>query len=354
MDEFELYRWATATGMDEATARAKWALRYNGKMPGAVSAWGRWYPLNAQKADLTGQHGADMARAWRRGAGTGVLGRYWPCLDVDVLDAAKAEATRVFLEGAFGGHVWARIGRAPKFAVPFRWAPGWAGVKKVVLELGGQPAQRVEVIGAGFQWVLDGVHGGTGEPYRWEGPGGRQERPRASQLPMVTRGGLELLLEHLRGVLGTQRRAKGKWNAGPGLEPGRDAQEGLEAHAKGLELRGPEAMVRTLVATIPNDAAQGVEYEAYVTMLHALKGASGGEDWGLGIWLDWCAQWPWNRPETNLDKWAGLAAGSVRIGMDWLIRQARISPGDQARTLIDLVNWREDQQQQQQGGEDKA
>jgi hypothetical protein len=261
------------------------------------------------------------------------------------------------LERVFGpeGQAWFRVGRAPKFAMPFRWAEGSDRCDKLVLGVIG--GERIEAIGWGFQWVLDGVHGGTGRPYEWEGG-----RPRVDQLPVLDRDGLEGLLDALGACVGARGKGagvRGRWFSRTDmlrLSPRyrqqvneRDQQaHGAENARRLAGLRGPEPLVRRLVAAIPNGSDQGLSYEFYVAMLHALKGASGGEDWGLDVWLGWCAQWPRDRPGVNLDKWAGLSATAVRTaGFDWLEYRADLRAGEKAGIAAQAWHWRQAQEQGQ-------
>jgi len=358
-DPTRLFAWARKQRppiTDEAVARARWTRIFGGKCPGALSEYGRWFGLNVQKRGThdNRQLAEAMRLAWQAGAGVGVLGRYWPCLDVDVTNEDKARVLRWMIN-----EIWpdcaVRIGRAPKFAMPFRWGAGWGGAAKLTLPVawrGKMISERIEIIGVGYQWVLDGVHGGTGAPYRWDGLGGAG-RPHAAQLPVLGVQGLKDLMRALRaavGVPGPQGAVTGQWHATVGwraLEERDTAgqQPGQERAQLLRELRGPETMVRQLVRLIPNNG--GIHYEHYAAMMHAIKGASGGEDWGLETWLGWCAGYPGDRVETNLDKWADLSTSGVRIGVDWLIKKAPISQGDKARYLMERIRWQRDQQAQQ-------
>lgn len=63
-----------------------------------------------------------MEQTWPCATNTGILCRFTPCLDIDVLDAEAAGAVEDLVRERFedAGYVLTRIGKAPKRAVPFR------------------------------------------------------------------------------------------------------------------------------------------------------------------------------------------------------------------------------------------
>jgi hypothetical protein len=343
VNEYQLKSWGDFKGWTERQARTAWARKFSGKTPGYMTAEGYWRGLDAQNYD-TERLAGDFARAWSHGAGVGVRGREVPCLDVDVTHGDRALAVVHSLSELFGpeDQVWFRFGRMPKFAVPFRWATGSRICTKMVLPVVG--GEKIEVLSWGSQWVLDGVHGGTGRPYDWLG------RPRMEQLPVLDEQALLDVLAVLQAAVG--QRGKGvkalgaKWvSAGSRMsQERRRAWDGAPDLTSGV--RAPEAVVRRAVAAIPNDAAAGRNYEFYVNMLHALKAVSGGEGWGFDAWMRWCARWPYDRPELNEDKWLNLAPGSVRtLDLAWLVLKAEVSPGDKARMFHEAYAWRMAQEQ---------
>ena len=101
-------------------------------------------------------------------------------IDIDVLDEALAVQFRDWCFTHLGAAP-ERIGRAPKRLLVYRAAE--AGWKKSVS--GALDGQRVEVLGAGQQFVAFGLHPDTHAPYRWTGKD-LHDVP-ASSLPVITR-----------------------------------------------------------------------------------------------------------------------------------------------------------------------
>lgn len=362
VDEIKLKRWADARRWNEAEARSKWAVRYGGKCPGGLDARGNWFGVNAQAPGVAETKREDFDRAWSCGAGVGVLGRCFGAIDVDVLDVDRVHRVRRVLDQVFGPErqCFVRYGRFPKFVMPFRWAegPGTVRAHKLVLPVtrdeanSGALVERIEVLGVGTQWVLDGMHAGAGRPYSWwnnEIALSVQVRPLVDELPVLDRDALIDLLAAMRGAVGLPGpagRVTGRWTTGAAAEAPAAPASGAEVAARLRGLRGPEALVREALHRMGNV----VEYEGYIRVLHALKGASGGEGWGLDAWMAWCTRWPRDRPETNLDKWAGLSASGVRsLGAGWLINEAwKDQPNERARRVMAWADWQE--QEQAQGG----
>ena len=233
--------------------------------------------------------------------------------------------------------------------MPFRWGHGWTTGKltlPVTRDAKGQITERIEVIGAGCQWVMDGTHGGTRRPYDW--PNGRPRSVRTDDLPVIGPAGMRDLMEALRslvGLPGTEGQVTGRMRGWTASVDAPEAPSGAEKHWRQMQLRGPEDKMRDLVLAIANDGA--VPYQDYATMLHAIKGAAGNESWGLDCWMEWSSRYPGNNPETNLDKWAALAPDAVRIGADWLIDKAPITQGNKVRQRMELIQWRRHMEEDQ-------
>ena len=124
-----------------------------------------------QKIEIVTPEMLDMwAKTWPDATNTGALTRTMPTLDVDILDAAAAKACQDFVRERYG-LVLIRIGKPPKFAIPFRCATPF---KKIVINLIAADAsegQKIEFLCDGEQVVVAGVHPDTKQPYRWSNGG---------------------------------------------------------------------------------------------------------------------------------------------------------------------------------------
>ena len=110
----------------------------------------------------------EMAR-WS-GRNTGIQTAYVPCCDIDITLEGPAIATEELVKGLFAGRgkMPVRIGNAPKRALLFRTAEPFP--KRAVRFIAPDGSkQKIEILGAGQQVVVDGPHPDTGDNYIWLG-----------------------------------------------------------------------------------------------------------------------------------------------------------------------------------------
>lgn len=98
---------------------------------------------------------------------TGILNFNTPGLDLDITDEAAAEDTEVLAKDRLG-ETPVRIGMPPKRVLLFRADVPFAKMAAAFTAPNGT-THKVEILGAGQQVVVNGIHPGTGQPYRWHG-----------------------------------------------------------------------------------------------------------------------------------------------------------------------------------------
>lgn len=128
----------------------------NGKRP-FLKDWQKRGPTNEDEIAMWEQ-------LYPQALNTGLLTSRVPALDVDIVSNQEAcDAIFNLVEERFEerGYVLRRIGKPPKFCIPFRTD---APFKKITIRFGDE---RLEFLGTGQQFVVDGIHPDTGEPYRW-------------------------------------------------------------------------------------------------------------------------------------------------------------------------------------------
>ncbi|KQP60099.1 hypothetical protein ASF41_10500 [Methylobacterium sp. Leaf111] len=223
------------------------------------------------------------------GAGVGMkTGQGLVALDIDTLDetwSSRVEAFAIEMLGA-GPR---RVGRAPKVLLPLRIVE--ADIQKVAYRAvlfndstdfppGKDP--RVELLCAGRQFVMGGIHPDTMEPYRW--PLGV---PHYDALPVVTAQQVDAFFKALAAMLPAAKAPR----SGKVVD-----RTGIDQSA----LRSTEDEVARLVAMIPN---QEPDYESYRNMAAAIRGALQDDiEAGLDIYQDWCGRWTLGRPNPDFDE----------------------------------------------------
>jgi hypothetical protein len=147
--------------------------------------------------------------------GTGIVTKFTPALDIDILDDKAAAAVEFLARKRFGdrGRFLVRFGLAPKCAIPFQARVPFKKIVKTLTARNGKGESKIEFLGDGQQIAVAGIHPDTGKPYRWVG-GSPAEVARAD-LPDITEGEAEQfvadaveLLIHKYGYKAAQSRPK--------------------------------------------------------------------------------------------------------------------------------------------------
>jgi hypothetical protein len=100
---------------------------------------------------------------------TGVLTKYTPAIDIDIMDAKAADDAESLLQSFFekcGGMISARIGMSPKRAFLFRTDKPFRKLTLKLIAPNGK-AYKIEILGDGEQVVVHGLHVDTKQPYSW-------------------------------------------------------------------------------------------------------------------------------------------------------------------------------------------
>jgi putative DNA primase/helicase len=133
-------------------------------------------------------------KAWHLARNTGVLAKFTPGLDIDIMDVAAAEAVEALAREHFEkrGSILIRIGLPPKRLIPLRTDEPFTKLERIFTAPNSHK-QKIEVLGDGQQWVAAGTHPTTGLPYAWHG--GELETTAREDLPYVRREDMEKFLD---------------------------------------------------------------------------------------------------------------------------------------------------------------
>src|SRR6516162_4576791 len=181
---------------------------------------------NWQKIERVTPEMLDMwSKTWPDAANTGCLTRTMPTLDCDILDAAAAKACQDFVRERYG-LVLTRVGKPPKFAIPFRCATPF---KKIVVNLiapDGSEGQKIEFLADGEQVVVAGEHPETQQPYRWSNGG--LEQLKLEDLPYTREQEARALVEEMVDAILVQHFGYKRVAGRP-----KDKQNGAQPHEGG-------------------------------------------------------------------------------------------------------------------------
>ena len=285
-----------------------------GKIPGHRLSTGAWAGYDWRRHVPTA---ADVRR-WcvLDHASVGLRSGSFPGVDIDCLDpdlAALIENTAIRTLGPAP----IRVGRAPKRLLMYRTDEPFAKMRLWIKTIAGED-HLVEILGAGQQYLVHGVHPVTQLPYRW-----LSDVPAASDLTPITREQAKTFLDQLAAAidaldLGTVKRS------GDGAE----AARGDAVEQAGLKAPSIEAL-REAVALIPNDDRHFPGREEYVRMGYAIRAAAGEEHEheGYEVFAAWAGSHETDgrvggNSETWLSDWRRLRP-PFALGWGWIAELAR-------------------------------
>ena len=238
--------------------------------------------------------------------------------DADVYDPDLARWTKTMLLSKLGMAPH-RVGRLPKFALPYRLDAARATGK--VASRGwrnpGDPARhvnRLEFLGRGNYIVTHGVHPDTGAEYRWP-------------VEDLARLPIEALSEIDTDDITRVCQAFDTQCILLGFEPCQALGAIAQSHRPSKQ--GQRAVdadkVLAAVAMIPNDA---LPYEDWIEVGLALKGALGDTAEGVEAWLNFSEQYEGNDIDTCLAKWDSFHPKAIGAGtIMHLAREAQRKKG---------------------------
>src|SRR4249920_2066978 len=132
----------------------------NGKVP-AMQEWQKHIQTNPAEIEL-------WNKLFPTATNTGILTARNPAIDIDLLNAAAAEAVENLAREMFEerGHFLVRIGKWPKRAILLRTDQPFSKLVRNVTTPSGS-VEKIEVLGLGQQVVVFGTHPDTKHPYLW-------------------------------------------------------------------------------------------------------------------------------------------------------------------------------------------
>lgn len=285
-----------------------------GEKAPALAAWQR---ARMSAADLRDYPGHGVGVLCGQGAHP-VVG-----IDIDVSHPVVGPAIVDWCRRHLG---WApeRIGAAPRVLLVYRAAEaGWAKANSVAFFDPADPTkpngkrneQRIEILGAGQQFVAYHTHPDTGQPYEWVDIMGGIEYLPAGELPIVTEAQIEsLMMEFARLVRSTQGIEVSDAPTSMPMSGGEDAVlMGLS-----LKVGMPLDEVRERLEWLENTSGQ--DYDTWVNVGMALHHEFDGSEAALALWQDWGSRSAKYQPGEDARKWRSFGRGSRSISLRWLLK----------------------------------
>ncbi|MCC3751769.1 MAG: phage/plasmid primase, P4 family [Halorhodospira halophila] len=205
-------------------------------------------------------------------------------IDIDVLDEEAAEKVQQVAEQTLGGAP-VRVGLWPKrllvYGVDVLSEP--VQTAKVAFRSGAEGTHKhlVEIRGQGQQFVAQGIHPNTRQPYTWDRP-----VPPRDDLVQVDAQQVQELTDALVEAL-----EEAGWEVQRGGGKGRSAAARAKIDQDALAADDLD-MMDEAVAYIRNTTARFPDRDAYIRMANAFRAAYRDDpERGERAWLDWCARW---------------------------------------------------------------
>src|SRR5262249_4433338 len=155
-----------------------------------------------QKFDVSEEEIRRWEKTYPRARNTGVLAKFAPGFDIDITIEAAAKAAedkaREFLEEQEHTNIHARFGAPPKRLIPLRTDEPFTKLYRAFKAPDGSE-HKLEMLGDGQQYVVDGIHPDTRKPYTWFGS--ELTAIKRENLPYIRRDDAEQLLDAIAKVL---------------------------------------------------------------------------------------------------------------------------------------------------------
>lgn len=294
-----------------------------GKSPGKKYISGLWGGYNW----LQPPTGPDVERMDRDGANIGLQAAKFPAVDIDIRDEALADVVdRAFQACGFGPQQPMRVGSWPKRLYPFRLVGEEFSRMQLFIYPGDDERHLVEILGAGQQYLVAGVHPGTKKPYEWRVP----LPDSASDLPPLNMAQAQKVIDAIAAALIGLDQGITLERSGSGSirERRKIDQDGLKA----TDMNVLELAIRST----PNTNELFPSREDYIRYGYAIRGASQEDPArGLAAYIEWAARWEGNgrgqnSPESVAADWDRMH-GPYELGADYVFDVARQHGFDMAQ-----------------------
>jgi hypothetical protein len=169
-------------------------LRAAGFSPLPVEGKAPHMPGWAEKFETSDEEIRLWPKTWHLATNTGILAKFTPGADIDIMDEAAANAVEALAREHFEEHgdILVRFGLPPKRLIPLRTDEPFTKMVRLFVAPNGDE-HKIEILGDGQQWVAFGTHPDTGKPYGWHG--GDLGTIKREDLPYVRREDMEKFLD---------------------------------------------------------------------------------------------------------------------------------------------------------------
>jgi len=210
--------------------------------------------------------------------GVGIITKYTPAIDIDVLDEDVAQKIQDWCHENLGPAP-VRFGNKTKRLLLYRTDIPFTKQKSAVFEDEWKQRNHVEALGDGQQFVAYHIHPDTNMPYRWDTDETPENTP-AKQLTLITVDQLEALMDFAESLFAEEEWVQvKKRQMGSGANPDdpfADVQSTVNID---------EDELRRMLLIVPGAEDYERWYEIGMALFHQFD----GQDTGFDMWKEWSA-----------------------------------------------------------------
>lgn len=227
-----------------------------------------------------------MVKRWANGdfanGNIGIITENNPAIDLDIYDAEMAEKMEAWCLAEFGATP-VRVGRAPKRLLMYCAETPFTKMFSTYADARGTK-HKIEVLGAGQQFVAYGIHPDTKRPFEWTSKATPLNQP-ADFMPMLTHEmASSMLAKYAEFAKAAGWTVVGSSEGRTGTAVAKTDDNALATLKPALKLSLKEI---TDALSFVDDAD---EYDRWIMVGMALHHQSRGHAKGLGLWMDWSSQ----------------------------------------------------------------
>jgi hypothetical protein len=258
------------------------------------------------------------SKVYHLAANTGLLSKFAPGLDIDILIEAAAIAVEMLAREHFEerGDIHVRIGLPPKRLLLLRTDEPFEKLFYVFRAPDGSE-HKIEVLSNGQQYVVDGIHPDTGKPYAWFG--GDLATIKREDLPYIR-------FEDAKGFINAARKLLEEefkfviTSASSNLQTNGGGAPRVHTNGDGKNPQADPELIADALVIIPNTAS----WDGWARIGLAVFRATGGSEAGFKLFDRWSRKSPKYDADNTAQKWAAFfRSPPSSIGAGTIVHLAR-------------------------------
>jgi hypothetical protein len=257
-------------------------------------------------------------RIYHLAANTGLLSKFAPGLDIDILIEAAAIAVELLAREHFEerGDIHVRVGLPPKRLILLRTDEPFEKLFYVFKAPDGGE-HKIEILGDGQQYVVDGIHPQSGKRYAWFG--GDLATIKREDLPYTRLADAKQFINAARKLLEEEFKFV-VTSVSSNLESNGGGAPRVHTNGGNKNPQADPELIADALAIIPNTAS----WDRWNAIGLAVWRATSGSAEGFSAWDTWSRKSPKYDSDNTARKWATFfKSPPSKIGAGTIVHLAR-------------------------------